>query len=756
MILGVSVGLSETGRAQTRLGLHVTQEELNIWKQRAVSGPYRVTSDVQMNSPGDWTRIVNNAAIFSADPGADNVKGVGPHLTINDPVLPCGSKSLCGEIFSRDGLSVNDRVNVGIFMRDAAFYAMIKGPSDGNAKTYFSQVLNQLVAQAREPGVDPMNTTHWSLSHANDSSPFFTIALFQARWLLAYDYLKIAAAQSGGAWSISSSQRNILDTFFHNWAMFWYRLSRTADKIYGPSGLFTNPESEPHTVSGNFTTIVNQGLRPPIWKSLGGDGPQPTNVQYFNNRQTEMWRMVTLTGVALTGHPTFGSNAEMLKAKAKLYFRDWIKYAVFTNNDLTEMDRGVDDNYCSNGLSYSAATISAVIASADVLARSGDDSIYTYVTTDSDPGAGPNVAGAGKSLFKVVRNMMDYAGLNLFSPQRTCPNSSESGLSLNMERNEPRVLDIWMASGNLYWGDSFIQSTYKRTRSGTFGYPSYPTGCCGQPGWSAGSNFYPGTLFMFGQMEGKVWPYPTGGSPLPTINFAADPAMITDGQSSTLAWSTTNTTWCSASGAWTGAKAISGSQTITPAETATYSLSCTGSGGSDTQSTTVTVFTPGGANNTIAINAGGANYTSPDGTAYVADVFYSGGSMYSTTNSINNTNAATLYQTERYGNFLYAIPLANGDYTLTLQFAEIYWSGPGQRIFDVLVEGTERISNLDIYAVAGKDMAYDITLPVKVNDGVLNLEFRTDINNATLSGFKLTKTSSSAPAAPTGLSIVSQ
>ena len=37
--------------AQTRLGLHVTQEELNIWKQRAQNGPYKSTGDVRTNSP---------------------------------------------------------------------------------------------------------------------------------------------------------------------------------------------------------------------------------------------------------------------------------------------------------------------------------------------------------------------------------------------------------------------------------------------------------------------------------------------------------------------------------------------------------------------------------------------------------------------------------------------------------------------------------------------------------------------------------
>ena len=111
--------------------------------------------------------------------------------------------------------------------------------------------------------------------------------------------------------------------------------------------------------------------------------------------------------------------------------------------------------------------------------------------------------------------------------------------------------------------------------------------------------------------------------------------------------------------------------------------------------------------------------------------------MFDTTSAIANTNDGALYQAERFGDFTYAIPVINGDYTLTLHFAEIYWDAPGQRVFDVFVEGTERISNLDIYAFAGKDTAYEITLPVKVNDGVLNLEFRTDVDNAKLSGLKL-------------------
>lgn len=57
-----------------------------------------------------------------------------------------------------------------------------------------------------------------------------------------------------------------------------------------------------------------------------------------------------------------------------------------------------------------------------------------------------------------------------------------------------------------------------------------------------------------------------------------------------LTWSSTNATSCTASGAWSGTKATSGSQsTGTLTTSSTYNLSCSGSGGSASQSATVTV-----------------------------------------------------------------------------------------------------------------------------------------------------------------------
>src|SRR5208282_6206817 len=46
----------------------------------------------------------------------------------------------------------------------------------------------------------------------------------------------------------------------------------------------------------------------------------------------------------------------------------------------------------------------------------------------------------------------------------------------------------------------------------------------------------------------------------PAVSLGASPSTITSGKSAKLTWSATNATSCSASGAWSGSKAVSGTQ----------------------------------------------------------------------------------------------------------------------------------------------------------------------------------------------------
>jgi uncharacterized protein (DUF608 family) len=144
----------------------------------------------------------------------------------------------------------------------------------------------------------------------------------------------------------------------------------------------------------------------------------------------------------------------------------------------------------------------------------------------------------------------------------------------------------------------------------------------------------------------------------------------------------------------------------------------------------------------VAINAGGNDYTASDGTQYNSDAssgWVTGGTSYSTSSTIANTNDDVLYQTERYGDFSYSIPLSNDNYNVVLKFAEIYQDNPGSRIFNVSIESEEVIHNLDLYFRTGKNAAYDVVIPVMLTDGTLNINFITIADNAKLSALEIRK-----------------
>ena len=102
--------------------------------------------------------------------------------------------------------------------------------------------------------------------------------------------------------------------------------------------------------------------------------------------------------------------------------------------------------------------------------------------------------------------------------------------------------------------------------------------------------------------------------------------------------------------------------------------------------------------------------------------------------AIAGTTDDPLYQSSRYGtNFSYAIPAADGDYLVTLKFAEISMSQVGQRVFDVLIEGAVVVADLDLVAEVGPKVAYDVTVPARVTDGTLNVSFRALVGTAKLS-----------------------
>ncbi len=75
----------------------------------------------------------------------------------------------------------------------------------------------------------------------------------------------------------------------------------------------------------------------------------------------------------------------------------------------------------------------------------------------------------------------------------------------------------------------------------------------------------------------------------------------------------------------------------------------------------------------------------------------------------------------------------SGTYDVTFKFAETYFSSGGNRIFNVKLEGTQYITDLDVCAEVGQDAAYDETDTVTVSDGELTINFTITENNPIVS-----------------------
>jgi hypothetical protein len=158
----------------------------------------------------------------------------------------------------------------------------------------------------------------------------------------------------------------------------------------------------------------------------------------------------------------------------------------------------------------------------------------------------------------------------------------------------------------------------------------------------------------------------------------------------------------------------------------------------------VVVTTDEGGNGEVvhAINAGGGTYLSPiSGIEYVDDEttgwLSGGGGTHSDTFAVEGTEDDTLYQTERWGNFSYTIPLENGSYDVVLKFAEIYFDYTSQRLFHVDLEGERIIRNLDLLFRTERNTAYDVIMPVELTDGELNIDFISVNDNAKLSALEI-------------------
>jgi len=249
----------------------------------------------------------------------------------------------------------------------------------------------------------------------------------------------------------------------------------------------------------------------------------------------------------------------------------------------------------------------------------------------------------------------------------------------------------------------------------------------------------------------------TGGPSEITLNWTADPGAGTYNVYRSLTAGGEGTT-----PTWSGIKGTSYvDTTATPGSTYYYlitavdpkSASPTDPAGESAKSAEVSAQS---TSLVLAISAGGAAAGS-----FVADTDFSGGAVSHGTTAAINTSGITnpppqsVLEHGRYGNFTYTIPnlTPGASYTVRLDFAEYAFNAAGARVFDVGINGTQVLSNFDIWSAAGGEdiaLAKSFTATASAT-GTITISFTSVVNNAMINGIEISTNTPTTPPAPTGV-----
>lgn len=468
-------GSSTTDNQLTRLGF--TSREKAEWLIRSNAGPYRNTGDTSTNSPNDWTRIKANAEAFIVPGASDDSRWAGN----------TGSNCMLTNGPSNRGY--------GQKMRDAAFLYFITGET-----AYRDSVLTELLAQAGTTGTDFTNTIKWCPTQGGQT--FFETANWMSKLGFAYNFIREG---------ISGANQTTLDAWFSGYGIYAEGYLHSVINDRYPNRKSDDYASTPQAEGACHATLYMRG------NNTFATCADEWRFAWYNQTSA------IARAMAIVAHIV--DNAT-LKTESERFVKEWLAYGVFFDNTdsiatTAEYYRCCNSNtarFPNLGWGYSSDIIEDMATIADLRARDGDPELYNYSTSVGQYGS----EGGPKTLQKVIEThlrMADHSILrygvkttsefgggaiaaNLIDAAYSGVNASGVNVTANY------VFDISTAGiVNKFYNDAYFKSTYTRVNSAMPNYPSVPTSCC-TTGWEGGWSIWPGVLFMHGQMEGKVWPYP--------------------------------------------------------------------------------------------------------------------------------------------------------------------------------------------------------------------------------------------------------
>jgi hypothetical protein len=154
----------------------------------------------------------------------------------------------------------------------------------------------------------------------------------------------------------------------------------------------------------------------------------------------------------------------------------------------------------------------------------------------------------------------------------------------------------------------------------------------------------------------------------------------------------------------------------------------------------------------IRINCGAdSNFKDSNGKEWVADKNFRTGSwgaiggdtVEREPSKIEGAKDAKIYLTERYGVDSYKIPVENGDYKITLHFAETFdgIDKAGGRVFNVSINNNEVLKDFDVFKEAGNKRLKAVVkeFDVKAEKGEIIIKFTEKEQSPLINGIEIVK-----------------
>lgn len=452
-----------------RLGLHVTAAELAVWRDRARNGPYAVDGDAYENSPGDWTRITRTARLFADNPARYTWEGPSydwPGTIINRASWPRNSlDAVPGK---------KDNPGSGVPVRDAAFRAMVTGDHD-----VLPAVKRSILASVRSKYLDFGNETRFSRDRFGTGyHPAYQIARWLTQVTFAWDYSRIA---DPGLWSAAE------DAEFRGWlheAGEWY----AAQTVRRRHGMCEN---------GTGACVPTSWADEPADAVVYSGGPRTEKVQRrFNNHVPRLARVATIAGIV--------NDDEALIDVGRQWVLDFLSVGVSPDGWGADFYRW-QSGEPTKGWKYTMENLGATLSIADMLARTGDTSLYEHTTS-----LGTSATAGAKDYGTFLRQMVAYIDHDTGPTRFACNGCSDIQRRID-SRDEPaginRAQEWTVTFANLYFRDPYVSRVMTRSEPGTPDLPEHPRH--GQ-GWIYGGDHgvFPGVNLMWNGLEGKVWPFP--------------------------------------------------------------------------------------------------------------------------------------------------------------------------------------------------------------------------------------------------------